>query len=474
MRLKLKRFLSIVLTVVMMVSVMQVTGISVKAAYENTYLNTGDCRADIISVAKTQLGYIEGDNNDTKYGTWLGYPNQPWCASFVSWCARQAGVPTSILKNSACAGAGTDYFNIPYYDGETYAPESGDLFFTKGWTHVGLVYYTDGDYFYTIEGNSNDNGSSEGIGVYSLRRKISDYYFGAPDYASAKPIETHDIDKKYPTPIKAYTLASGKTIVYDAIDGKPIANKIYDTDLCTINAVYINGWCHVTFPLDKGGTDSGYVKTSVFFDTTEPEDEKKNDDIKDIAMNVSAENVNARVGEEVSVSIKLENNPGVTSMRFMVDYDNRALTMTDFEFGNAFESMHRASSRNYGSPYSMSMYSATDDLEDTGMIAVIKFKVNEDTEDGTYKINISYDKDDIFNMAGNNVAVNVETGSVCVYSYKAGDINSDGNINMRDVVLLNQVINGWDVEYNSETADYNGDGKINMRDIVALQQYINR
>lgn len=44
---------------------------------------------------------------------------------------------------------------------------------------------------------------------------------------------------------------------------------------------------------------------------------------------------------------------------------------------------------------------------------------------------------------------------------------------MRDVVLLQQVVNGWNVTYNKDAADYNGDGKTNMRDIVALQQYIN-
>ncbi len=72
----------------------------------------------------------------------------------------------------------------------------------------------------------------------------------------------------HPTPIKAYTLATGKTIVYDAVAGNQKSNKIYDTDVCTITAIYDCGWCKVTFPLDAGGTDSGYVKTSVFFSPT--------------------------------------------------------------------------------------------------------------------------------------------------------------------------------------------------------------
>ncbi len=74
------------------------------------------------------------------------------------------------------------------------------------------------------------------------------------------------LDYDTPMPIKAYTQTTEKTIVYDSIDGKEKSNKIYSTDLCFIDAVFANGWCHVNFPLDTGGLDHGYVKTSVFYD----------------------------------------------------------------------------------------------------------------------------------------------------------------------------------------------------------------
>lgn len=176
-----KKFLAVLLALAMVIGSNSLILVG-NAAYENSYINTGNQRADIIGVAKTQIGYTEGSNNDTKYGTWYGLPNQPWCAMFVSWCARQADIPTSILKNSAGAGTSSSYFNIPYYDGASYTPKQGDLFFTKSWSHVGLVWYTDGSYFYTIEGNSNSNGSSEGVAVVSNRRLISNFYFGVPDY----------------------------------------------------------------------------------------------------------------------------------------------------------------------------------------------------------------------------------------------------------------------------------------------------
>lgn len=68
----------------------------------------------------------------------------------------------------------------------------------------------------------------------------------------------------YAVPFKAYTINTGKTTVYDSVAGSAKSNKIYDTDLCTVSEVYECGWCKVTFPLDSGGTETGYVKISVF------------------------------------------------------------------------------------------------------------------------------------------------------------------------------------------------------------------
>lgn len=175
-----RRGLSALLILVLLVSGIPRTATVNAVAYENTYKNTGNQRADIVGVALTQLGYSEGANNDTKYGTWYGLPNQPWCAMFISWCADIAGVSTSILEKTARAHPG--YFDIPYKSGSSYTPKPGDLFFNKRFSHVGLVYYVEGSYFYTIEGNSNNNGSDEGTGVFCNKRRISDYYFGIPAY----------------------------------------------------------------------------------------------------------------------------------------------------------------------------------------------------------------------------------------------------------------------------------------------------
>lgn len=43
----------------------------------------------------------------------------------------------------------------------------------------------------------------------------------------------------------------------------------------------------------------------------------------------------------------------------------------------------------------------------------------------------------------------------------------------KDLVLIQQLINRWDVQIVESAADVTDDGEINMKDLVLLQRYIN-
>ena len=172
-----KRLLAIGL---MLLTVLVLMGPAVSADYENTYVNTGDMRADIVGVALTQVGYTEGPNNDTKYGDWMNLSNHPWCGIFVSWCARQAGIPTTVLKNTGIANPAN--FGVDYYTIDEYTPRPGDLFFKKNFSHVGIVYTVGSTTFTTIEGNTGNSASGDGWAVMIQTRSLSDYYFASPNY----------------------------------------------------------------------------------------------------------------------------------------------------------------------------------------------------------------------------------------------------------------------------------------------------
>ncbi len=136
----------------------------------------------ILEIAIGQEGYVEGPNNDTKYGTWYGMPNQPWCAMFVSWSANQAKISTTIIPKYASVSLGMAWFQdrqLFQYKG-TYVPKAGDIIFFKsdGASHTGLVISSDGVKVYTIEGNTSDKVAKRN---YDLNyRTITGY--GTPNY----------------------------------------------------------------------------------------------------------------------------------------------------------------------------------------------------------------------------------------------------------------------------------------------------
>ena len=52
----------------------------------------------------------------------------------------------------------------------------------------------------------------------------------------------------------------------------------------------------------------------------------------------------------------------------------------------------------------------------------------------------------------------------------AGDVNNDGAVNMKDVLILRKHLAGIEVEMNANAADMNADGAVNMKDVLALRK----
>lgn len=115
-----------------------------------------------LDVARSQLGYVEGYENMTKYGAWYGSNGVAWCAMFVSWCASQAGILGSLVpRYSWCASGASWYRARGRYRTRTsgYRPLPGDIiFYSHGsdYYHTGIVEYVNGNEVHTIEGNTSD------------------------------------------------------------------------------------------------------------------------------------------------------------------------------------------------------------------------------------------------------------------------------------------------------------------------------
>lgn len=190
-----------------------------------------DSQADaLVSVALAEEGYTEGANNYSKYGEWyynnvskeIDYAHADWCAMFISWCARQAGIPTSIIKNNAWAGSmssskRTGNFGGQYYPKGSITPQKGDIAY-YGWgssssVHVEIVISTSGNTFTSIGGNTGG-----GTQVYIHRNysfTSSDIVgFERPNYDGSTvtpPANDDELGIGYPRPSGNPLLSTGST-----------------------------------------------------------------------------------------------------------------------------------------------------------------------------------------------------------------------------------------------------------------------
>jgi len=164
--------------------------------------------ADVVRIAKTQVGTVEKGGKDGKSGNLVPYwdwwtkctgqHNQgaSWCACFVSWVFAQAGASSLIAaKNKFGFIYCPDAVNYFKKKNQLIKPESalpGDIILFD-WNgagiadHVGIVESNNKTFLTTIEGNTSPEGAvgasqQNGGGVYERKR-----YFGKTIIAVARP-----------------------------------------------------------------------------------------------------------------------------------------------------------------------------------------------------------------------------------------------------------------------------------------------
>ena len=141
-----------------------------------------DSARTLRQVYRAEVGVQEatGRNDGPRVEAYLSYagfgPGAPWCAAFVAWCHGQAGLTT-------CRSAWSPAWFPPSRtvwlraSGQHYAWRSGDVFgihyqHLGRVGHVGFVDSVAGHVIFTVEGNTNAQGSREGQGVWRKRRPL--------------------------------------------------------------------------------------------------------------------------------------------------------------------------------------------------------------------------------------------------------------------------------------------------------------
>ena len=251
----LKRIATLLFVASLIVSLYITTGLSMAAATNDGYVLTGNQRDDIVAVALSQVGRT---NADHRYRA----DNAAWCASFVVWSARSAGIDESIIKTTGYATA--DDLGVQYVGrsadrtvGINYTPQRGDLIFfdwaSNGFCykapasfygdHVGIVTGVSSEgYVHTLEGNSNGMVRERSY----LLSDVNIKGYGIPNYRTSAGTSTAG------QPICFRMKSGAKTPAFSDCNGTVPCGSVYRNDVVTVTEVYSNGVARLICPWDDG------------------------------------------------------------------------------------------------------------------------------------------------------------------------------------------------------------------------------
>ena len=199
------------------------------------------------------------------------------------------------------------------------------------------------------------------------------------------------------------------------------------------------------------------------------------------------DNVTAKPGDEVRITVSLKDNPGISAMRLWLLCD-KGVELINAEFDTDLIMSNYAQT---GWTWSeddcygiLNWIEPLDQLNITDTVyAVLTFKVSGGISyDRTIDINVICDTDNTFDYNQYSVYFGSGTGSIFVNArndeqsgeYISGDINKDGEENNKDVVALFRYVSGKNSTGNTVDYDFNGDNEVNNKDVVALFRYLSK
>lgn len=142
---------------------------------------------------------------------------------------------------------------------------------------------------------------------------------------------------------------------------------------------------------------------------------------------ISVETVTAQAGATVDVAIRLEQNPGISSAKLKITYDP-VLTLVAVAYGESLGGMTMMP-ESLGSPVTLNWLNFLGELTEDAVYATLTFTVAAEAPAGSYSIGVSYDANDVYNGATENVSFAVTNGGVTVTAAASAETLPDGEEN---------------------------------------------
>lgn len=163
---KVKIIIGVVLFIVFLLLGIIISASNEGAKGKNEEGSGISCQSEtrILDIALGEVGNNEANGTHAKYLAMFGFsPSTAWCAAFVSWCAKEAGIDESVIPHTASVSFFLEYFQKAgtfHSITSNYIPSPGDLIIWKarGRSHIGIVKEFDENtgVLKTVEGNSSN------------------------------------------------------------------------------------------------------------------------------------------------------------------------------------------------------------------------------------------------------------------------------------------------------------------------------
>ena len=177
----------------------------------------------------------------------------------------------------------------------------------------------------------------------------------------------------------------------------------------------------------------------------------------------------ASIGRTVEIPVEISENTGLMAYHLQLTYDTEQFEVEDvlpnMTFGGLFDFNDQNGIVDV-------IWNNMKNVTSDGILFTLKVKVKDQASDSR-TIGINYVSKNTYDESWKPVEMDCRTIQVnIVEPYLAGDINGDGEVNVKDITRLMKYISGEQVEVIESALDVNGDGKVSVKDVTRLMKHL--
>ena len=140
------------------------------------------------------------------------------------------------------------------------------------------------------------------------------------------------------------------------------------------------------------------------------------------APTLKMDSVSVKKGQKFNVDLKLNNNPGIASLKIKVNYDSTLLKLVQVKYNSELGGNSQLP-QTLKSPFILNWFNGTENFNGNDTFATITFEVISDQNEAVETtLDITYDNEDIFNIKEENLGLKLDIGTITISDQVSGKV----------------------------------------------------